>query len=474
MLARRPAHPIMASIGFGGSVAASMWLLPLDGPVGLDPLLLPAVAAGSSITAGLLVYTGGWRVVAASSSTLVLACLAVIHLRIQQGSWSGPPLALGSLLLLAMASWVPRRRPGQSLRSIHPQAPTQTQLLPTPHSHQRLGPARPTWSPPSPGSPGNSRDRWPRPREVTCQLNGRWAVLGAQPLPGADPSGHSQVHLALDTWQPGRQVVAKFPGGPDVRQSHARLIREARLLLALRHNPHLVRLLEAGHDRATGSFYLILTHYPQGSLAGLLAVTPGFALGWVIHMARELVRGLVSLQRQPEGAIAHRDLNPRNVLLRDRQTPLLCDLGMARRIPADPTDHPVTTGQVYSPWYSAPELVHGRTPWGLAVDSYGIGAILYELLTGYPPLRRESLLLSQDFLALTSAGIHPTSAGTLNPTLPAPLVDLIDQCLAPDPADRPPTAQALLRRINHLGTPDLPIPYAVLCHWNGPTRRRSA
>jgi eukaryotic-like serine/threonine-protein kinase len=191
-------------------------------------------------------------------------------------------------------------------------------------------------------------------------------------------------------------------------------------------------------------------------------------------VARQLVRGLVRLQHQPDGAIAHRDLNPRNVLLRDRQTPLLCDLGMARRIPADPTDDPVTTGQVYSPWYSAPELVHGRTPWGLAVDSYGIGAILYELLTGCPPLRRESLLLSQDFLALTSAGIRPTSAGALNPTLPAPLVELIDQCLAADPADRPPTAQALLRRLHHLDIPDLPIPYAALRHWNGPTRRRSA
>jgi hypothetical protein len=473
MLARQPAHPIMASIGFGASVAASMWLLPPDRPVGLDPLLPPAVAAGSSITAGLLVYAGGWRVVAAATSTLMLASLAVVHLRTQEGSWSGPPLTLVPLLLLTMASWVPRRRSGH-LRAIHAHQPTRTRLLTTHRPSQNPGPGRPAWPPPLLQSSSSRREQWPRPRQVTCQLNGRWAVLGGQPLPGADLGGHSQVHLALDSWQPGHQVVAKLPGGPDVRQSRARLIREARLLRALPPSPHLVRLLEAGHDRSTGTFYLILAHYPQGSLAGLLAVTAGFDLGWAIDVARELVGGLVWLQHRLDGAIAHRDLNSRNVLLSDRHTALLCDLGMARRLPPDPTDDPVTTGQVYSPWYSAPELVHGRIPWGLAVDSYGIGAILYELLTGHPPLRYESFLRGQDFLTLTSAGVHPTSAGALNHTLPAPVVDLIDQCLAPDPADRPPTAQDLLRRLNHLGPKDLPIPYAALHHWNGPTRRRSA
>ena len=194
------------------------------------------------------------------------------------------------------------------------------------------------------------------------------------------------------------------------------------------------------------------------------------------HLVRALLCGLVSLQQHPDGAIAHRDLNPRNVLLRgDRSTPILCDLGMARRFPTGPTDDSVTTGQVYSPWYSAPELVHASTPWGLAVDSYGIGAILYELLTGQPPLRRESLQLRQDFVTLTSAGMRPTSAADLNSDLPAPLLDLIDRCLAINPADRPPTAHALLASLDRLrGLGDLPIPYAALRHWNRPTRLRSA
>ena len=474
MLATRPAHPVMAAIGFGGSVAAAMWLLPVDHPFGPDPLLLPAVTTGSSIAGGLLIYAMGWRVVAACTSTLILACLVGIHLRIQRGSWSGPPLALLPLLILATASWNPRRRPRGLINTAHPHDPTRTRVITT-RRHRAMVQHPPTRNRPLRGSPING-DQWARPPQATIRLNRRWAVLGSQRLPGADPSGHSQVHLALDTWRHSRHVVAKLPGGPDLSQSRARLTREAALLLALRSNPHVVRLLEAGHDRSTDTVYLILAHYPQGSLAGRLAVTTGFELGWALHLVRALLCGLVSLQQHPDGAIAHRDLNPRNVLLRgDRSTPILCDLGMARRFPTGPTDDSVTTGQVYSPWYSAPELVHASTPWGLAVDSYGIGAILYELLTGQPPLRRESLQLRQDFVTLTSAGMRPTSAADLNSDLPAPLVDLIDRCLAINPADRPPTAHALLASLDRLrGLCDLPIPYAALRHWNRPTRLRSA
>jgi hypothetical protein len=473
MLGSRPAHPIMASIGFGCSVAAAIWLLPVARRFTPDPLLLPAVAASSSIAGGLLLYAVGWRVVAAGTSALLLACFAVIHLRVRRGSWSGPPLALSPILLLVTASWIPRRHHGNPLRSVGGHESTRIRVDGTRRNSRDGVLGTPAWIPPQHPADG---DRPIRLSQVTCRLNGRWAVLGGQRLPGADPSGHSRVHLALDTWHHGCHVVAKLPGGPDPSQSRARLVREAGLLQAARANPHVVRLLEAGQDRSTGAHYLILAHYPQGSLAGLLAVTASFELGWALHVAQELLRGLVSLQQHPDGPIAHRDLNPRNVLLGlDRMTPVICDLGMARRITAGPTDDAVTTVQVYSPWYSAPELVHGRTPWGLDVDSYGIGAILYELLTGHPPLRREGLRLRHDFVTLASAGVRPTSAGAFNRDLPVALVDLVDRCLAVDPTDRPPAAEDLLRTLERLrGFDDLPIPYAALRRGNGPTRLRSA
>lgn len=277
MLASRPAHPVMAAIGFGGSVAAAMWLLPVDRPFGPDPLLLPAVTAGSSIAGGLLIYAMGWRVVAAATSTLILACLAGVHFRIQRGSWSGPPLALLPLLILATASWIPRPRPRGLINTAHPHDPTRTRVITT-RRHRAMVQHPPIRNRPPPGTING--DQWARPPQVTIRLNGRWAVLGSQRLPGADPSGHSQVHLALDTWRHSCHVVAKLPGGPDLSQSRARLTREAALLLALRSNPHVVRLLEAGHDRSTNIVFLILAHYPQGSLAGRLAVTTGFELGW--------------------------------------------------------------------------------------------------------------------------------------------------------------------------------------------------
>lgn len=476
MLSDRPAHPLLASVGFGVAVAAAAWLLPITPPPQRDPLLLPVTAAAGAVAGAMLLYAIAWRLVAAVTSILVLACFAAVRLRLQEGTWSGPPLLLVPLTMLAVNSWIPRAQPRDPVLPAGgiPQARTHLRHLP---AWYNAAPQTTTARRPTPYAWAAEADRLTRPRLVTHRLNQRWAVLGSQPLPGAAASGHSQVHLAVDTWNQDRPVVAKLPGGPDPQQSQARLTREARLLLAAGGNRHVVALLDSGRDRWSGSVFLILAYHPQGSLARLLTSVSDFELGWAVQVTRGILHGLVGLQAHAGGPIVHRDLNPRNVLLLDDQTtPVLCDLGMARRIPADREDDPVTTGQVYSPWHGAPELVHGRLAWGLTADSYGVGAILYELVTGQPPLRRESLQLGGDFAALVHAEVRPASAGALNAHLPTRLVELVDRCLAADPADRPPTADALLRELDQAthGVTDQAVPFATLRRWNGPTRLRSA
>ncbi len=477
MLSDRPAHSLMASVSFGGAVASAAWLLPVGRPLEHDPLMLPVITAAGSVAGAMLLYAIGWRLVAAFTSTLILACFAAVHLRVQRGSWSGPPLLLFPTVLLTIKSWIPRARPREQVAPAGSSAGTRTHLL-QPSGWDEPAPQITTvWQQSTPHALTADSDRLTGPQLITRQLNKRWAVLGSRRLPGAAASGHSQVHLALDTWNKNRQAVAKLPGGPDPDQSQARLAREARLLLAAGRNPHVVALLDSGHDRWSGIFYLILAYHRQGSLARLLTSVSDFELSWAAHVTRGILIGLIGLQEHAGGPIVHRDLNPRNVLLLDdRTTPVLCDLGMARRVPTDYEDDLVTTGQVYSPWHGAPELVHGRTAWGLAVDSYGVGAILYELVTGQPPLRRESLQLGGDFAALIHAGVLPASTGDLNAKLPARLIDLIDRCLAADPADRPPTAEDLLRELEQAihGVTDQAVPFGALCRWNGPTRLRSA
>jgi serine/threonine protein kinase len=317
------------------------------------------------------------------------------------------------------------------------------------------------------------------PAGVSEVVRDRWAVLGEQPPLDADAAGHSRVRPALDLWRPGRLVVVKLPKPEHGEQGRLRLVREAELLRACVGSRRVVRLIDAGPDHRRGTFAVILAYHPDGSLARLLATTSGFRLGWALAIGKSALRGLIDLQEHCGRPMVHRDVNPRNLLLDGspdgRPAVVICDLGMALRVPGDPGNDAVTVGLVYSPWYGAPELLREPSARALEIDAYGMGAVLYELVTGQPPLRRESARLGADFATLVRRGVAPASAGALNPDLPNGLVDLVDRCLATHPGDRPPTARSLLRELELVtgGFEDLRVPFGRL-RSDRPTRRRSA
>jgi serine/threonine protein kinase len=460
-----PAHPLLSAVGFGGAVASVAWLLPVGHPVQPDPLMLVIVGVTAAAAGLLLLVAGHWRAVAAISSTLVLVCVATIRGRANHGTWSGLPLALVPVAALTMLSWVPRSRRGR--------LPPGGGGDPT----RLAGAPQERWGTPGPAGGTITVGLWPA--GVSEVVRDRWALLGGQPLPGADLSGHSRVHPALDLWHPGCLVVVKLPKPEHGQQGRMRLAREAELLRACGGSRRVVRLVDSGPDHRRGTFAVVLVHHPDGSLARLLATTSGFRLGWALAIASSALRGLVDLQEHCDRPIVHRDVNPRNLLLDgapNGRGVVLCDLGMALRVPGDPgNDDAVTVGLVYSPWYCAPELLREPSAHGLEIDTYGVGAVLYELVTGQPPLRRESVRLGGDFATLVRGGVTPASAGAVNPDLPNGLVDLLDRCLATRPGDRPPTARCMLRELELVtgGFEDLRIPFGRL-RWERPTGRQSA
>ncbi|MFF9200910.1 serine/threonine-protein kinase [Streptomyces sp. NPDC014986] len=127
--------------------------------------------------------------------------------------------------------------------------------------------------------------------------------------------------------------------------------------------------------------------------------------------------------------VVHRDLKPANVLLKQEHGemhPMLTDFGIARL--ADSPGLTRTHEFVGTPAYIAPESAEGR-PQTSAVDVYGAGILLYELVTGRPPFSGES--------ALEVLHQHLSAEPRRPSTVPDPLWTVIERCLRKNPDERP-------------------------------------
>ncbi len=183
----------------------------------------------------------------------------------------------------------------------------------------------------------------------------------------------------------GRVVALKMilPGSLPDGSDLARFRTEAEATASLRH-PGIVAVHEVGE--LEGRPFFSMDFIEGGSLATLLRdgpLTGKTAARHVLAVAR-------AIQHAHEHGILHRDLKPANVLLDEQGLPHVTDFGLARRLGQDGRTR---TGAVLgTPGYMAPEQAAGKKELTPAVDVYGLGALLYELLTGRPPFRAETPL----------------------------------------------------------------------------------
>ncbi|MDX3588173.1 serine/threonine-protein kinase, partial [Streptomyces europaeiscabiei] len=127
--------------------------------------------------------------------------------------------------------------------------------------------------------------------------------------------------------------------------------------------------------------------------------------------------------------VVHRDLKPANVLLKQdggQMHPMLTDFGIARL--ADSPGLTRTSEFVGTPAYVAPESAEGQ-PQTSAVDIYGAGILMYELVTGRPPFNGQS--------ALEVLHQHLSAEPRRPSTVPDPLWTVIERCLRKNPRERP-------------------------------------
>ncbi len=220
-------------------------------------------------------------------------------------------------------------------------------------------------------------------------------------------------------------------------EDRARFHREALAAARLKH-PGIVGIFDVGED--DGVPWFSMEHIAGQSLEQLVREHPMAAT----QAARFVQRVAEAVQHAHDNGVLHRDLKPSNILLDEDSTPRVTDFGIARMMTSSTTTNRraaelTRTGQsLGSPGYAAPEQVlHGRAD--ARTDVYGLGALLYHLLTGRPPFQGPTL----DAILVQLRESDPLPPSKLIPGVPRDLETICLKCLSKQPEARYDTARAV-------------------------------
>ncbi|MFJ7202768.1 serine/threonine-protein kinase [Streptomyces sp. NPDC098789] len=234
--------------------------------------------------------------------------------------------------------------------------------------------------------------------------------------------------------QPGETVAIKvlkeeLAHDPDVVM---RFLRERSVLLRLTH-PNIVRTRDLVVEGDLLALVMDLIDGPD--LHKYLRENGPFTPVAASLLTAQIADALAASHAD---GVVHRDLKPANVLVDERDgqmRPMLTDFGIARL--ADSPGLTRTHEFVGTPAYVAPESAEGR-PQTSAVDIYGAGILMYELVTGRPPFAGGT--------ALEVLHRHLSEDPQRPSTLPEPLWTVIERCLSKEP-DLRPSAVSLARAL---------------------------
>jgi WD40 repeat protein len=263
--------------------------------------------------------------------------------------------------------------------------------------------------------------------------------VGAPVVPGCEVGeelGRGGMGVVYKAFQPalGRTVAVKTLVAADA-QTVDRFRREAETVARLDH-PHVVPVYEVGAWDAGGRAvpYFVMKYYPGVSLDAA-PCGPGTDLPRHARTVEAVAR---AVHHAHQRGVLHRDLKPSNILLDEAGRPHVTDFGLAGRFdPSDPSASP--GGMVGTPAYMAPEQAHDPARVTTAADVYGLGAVLYQLLTGRPPFRGPTALATLELLGRAD----PDRPSSINPAVPRDLEAVCLKCLAKDPEQRYPSADAV-------------------------------
>jgi eukaryotic-like serine/threonine-protein kinase len=247
--------------------------------------------------------------------------------------------------------------------------------------------------------------------------------------------GMSQVWEAVHILT-GRPVAVKLllpalNARPEMRK---RLLREARAASSISH-PNIVDVFDV-FELGDGTPVMVMELLRGSTLGDRLAREGGLALEDAADAVLPVVSAVGAAHAQ---GIIHRDLKPDNILLavEGEQTSVkVLDFGIVKLVAGeelDPGALTATGALIGTPGYMAPEQGFGERDVDHRADIWSIGAILYEVLSGVPPVGGDNI--GQMLKRLVTQGIAPLSVRV--PALPTRVSGMVDRMLARERTDRP-------------------------------------
>ncbi|WP_437338781.1 protein kinase domain-containing protein [Sorangium sp. So ce394] len=226
-----------------------------------------------------------------------------------------------------------------------------------------------------------------------------------------------------------------------------RFQREARTV-AMLDDPHIVSVIDAGADPATGAPFMVMERLEGEDLHQRLRRAGALAPEAALRIAAQACRGL---SRAHEMRIVHRDIKPANLFLaRVDQGEIavkLLDFGIAKIKEQAAQGLTTTTGLTQSgailgsPHFMSPEQARGLRDIDHRTDIWSLGVVLYHALTGHVP-HEHIHALGDLILAICTEGPPPIRARA--PWVPAEVAALVQRALERDPDRRFPSAAAML------------------------------
>jgi tRNA A-37 threonylcarbamoyl transferase component Bud32 len=280
--------------------------------------------------------------------------------------------------------------------------------------------------------------------------------------------GMGEVYLARHALL-RRPTAVKFIRPEQVsEQSLQRFEREVQLTSELS-SPHTIEIYDFGCTEQ-GVFYYVMEYLPGLDLGDLLALEGSIVPARAAFILQQLCSSLAEAHAR---GLIHRDIKPPNVILTERggcfDFVKVLDFGLVKDLR---DSQEATGGPVHelagTPPYIAPERIRDPGCQDARSDLFSVGVIAFNLLSGEQPFEGGT---ASEIAYRVSSTVAPRVSSRSQQPIPAQLDQLVADCLAADPEQRPASAQVVIERLQGLGLAELWDQQAARNWWAANAKR---